>query len=245
MFNISISNENGKLVTTSRNIAEVFGKEHKNVIRAIESLECGEDFTRLNFELSEYVDPTGRKLPEYLITRDGFTLLAMGFTGKEAMQFKLAYIQRFNELETQQARPRELSTKEILLMALKAEEEKERLALQVQELAPKAVVHDRITTAINCHTVKEVAQMVGSGEKRLYDWLRTNGYLQTSRADWNLPYQRWVEAGLFRVVENPWKDTKGEQHMSRKTLITGKGVARIAQEFCGMTVQFLAKREQG
>lgn len=82
MFNISISNQDGKLVTTSRNIAEVFGKEHKNVIRAIESLECGEDFNRLNFELVTYTDAKGEQRPEYLITRDGFTLLAMGFTGK-------------------------------------------------------------------------------------------------------------------------------------------------------------------
>ena len=58
-------------------------------------------FTKLNFELSEYTDSIGRKLPAYNITRDGFTLLAMGFTGQKALQFKLAYIEAFNKMEQQ------------------------------------------------------------------------------------------------------------------------------------------------
>lgn len=65
-------------------VAEKFGKEHKNVLRDIQNLECSQEFTKLNFELSNYKDSTGRKLPMYEMTRDGFTFLAMGFTGKEA-----------------------------------------------------------------------------------------------------------------------------------------------------------------
>lgn len=68
---IDVHQNNGILVTTSRNIAEVFHKEHYNVIRDIKAIleKCSPEFTALNFEGSEYTDPTGRKLPEYLLTK--------------------------------------------------------------------------------------------------------------------------------------------------------------------------------
>ena len=94
-----VQNVNGKAVTTSRKVAETFEKQHKDVLKAIRELEMPEDFRERNFAPTVYVDSTGRKLPEYLITRDGFTLLAMGFTGKKAMQFKVAYIEAFNAME--------------------------------------------------------------------------------------------------------------------------------------------------
>ena len=99
---IDVHTNNGVLVTTSRNIAVVFGKEHRNVVRDIRAVidaSPDKDFTQLNFELSKYVDPTGRKLPEYLLTRDGTMLLIMGYTGAKAMVLKTAYIKRFNEME--------------------------------------------------------------------------------------------------------------------------------------------------
>lgn len=95
----------GKAVTTSRKVAEVFEKQHKNILQAIRELEIPEEYERLNFQPTEYeaVNNLGKtvKYPEYLITRDGFTLLAMGFTGKKAMQFKIAYIEAFNAMEAQ------------------------------------------------------------------------------------------------------------------------------------------------
>ncbi|MFR7821056.1 MAG: Rha family transcriptional regulator [Candidatus Pseudoruminococcus sp.] len=87
------------LTTTSRDVAEVFGKEHKNVLRDIETLQCSEDFRKLNFEPTSYTDSWNRKQKEYIMTRDGFTLLVMGYTGEKAMQFKEAYIKAFNEME--------------------------------------------------------------------------------------------------------------------------------------------------
>lgn len=95
----TVAVRDGKVITTSLKIAETFGKRHSDVLRAIEALEIPEDFTERNFALSEYIDPTGRQLPMYSITRDGFTILAMGFTGKAAMQFKIAYIEAFNAME--------------------------------------------------------------------------------------------------------------------------------------------------
>lgn len=89
----------GKAVTTSRKVAEIFEKEHCKVLRSIRELETPKKFNEANFGLVEYIDQKGEKRPEYLITRDGFTILAMGFTGKKAMQFKIAYIEAFNAME--------------------------------------------------------------------------------------------------------------------------------------------------
>lgn len=81
-------------------------KQHKNVIQAIEGLrttldetEDGRAFNRLNFQPVTLPDGKGEKRPAYLLTRDGFTLLAMGFTGAKAVQFKVAYINAFNRME--------------------------------------------------------------------------------------------------------------------------------------------------
>ncbi len=91
----------GKAITASQAVAGYFGKEHKNVLRSIENIKADlpEDFNRLNFEPVEFFDAKGEKRPAYELTRDAFTLLAMGFTGKTALAFKLAYIQAFNRME--------------------------------------------------------------------------------------------------------------------------------------------------
>lgn len=92
---------NGLAVTTSLDLAAYFGKRHDDVIRKIRSLDCSLEFTARNFTVSAYDDPTGRALPCYLLTRDGFFFVAMGFTGRRAAEFKEAYIAAFNLMEQQ------------------------------------------------------------------------------------------------------------------------------------------------
>lgn len=86
-------------IATSLDIAETFGKEHKRVLQDIRELECSEDFRRHNFVQSSYVNSQNKKQPMYYVTRDGFTLLAMGYTGETAMKFKEGYIRQFNAME--------------------------------------------------------------------------------------------------------------------------------------------------
>lgn len=90
----------------SRKIAEVFGKQHYNVLRDIERLTdpksgLSEEFRKLNFEVSKYKTEQDHNVKCYRLTRDGFTMLAMGYTGEKAMQFKERYIRLFNEMEQQ------------------------------------------------------------------------------------------------------------------------------------------------
>ncbi|SFE00831.1 phage regulatory protein, rha family [Peptostreptococcaceae bacterium pGA-8] len=99
-----MADKNNTARVDSRFVAQFFEKNHKEVLRDIRkvvSTDSGlsEEFTKLNFALSEYRDTTGRKLPCYLLTRDGFTILAMGYTGPKAMKFKELYIKKFNEME--------------------------------------------------------------------------------------------------------------------------------------------------
>ena len=91
-------------VVSSRYVANIFHKRHDHVLRDTENIikglpKIGESTWQNNYIASTYKDSQGKKQPEYLLTRDGFTLLAMGFTGKKAMQFKIAYINRFNQME--------------------------------------------------------------------------------------------------------------------------------------------------
>lgn len=128
----SIYEYGGEPVTTSRAVAEQFGKQHKNVVQNIESIiaelngsglnfqptptdnggelnfepanepnfqPVNREFAARNFFLTEYTDEQGKPRKQYILTRDGFTLLAMGFTGAKAMQFKVAYINAFNRME--------------------------------------------------------------------------------------------------------------------------------------------------
>lgn len=93
--------ENGQPVTTSLKVAEIFGKLHKNVLRDIQEKilpHVSSDFAQLNFEPSSYVNEQNKHQPMYYITRDGFTMLAMGYTGPKAMQFKEMYINEFNKM---------------------------------------------------------------------------------------------------------------------------------------------------
>lgn len=100
-----VSVQDNQITTTSLIISDAFGKLHKNVIRAIENLDIPDDFATLNFELCyENNDlQNGKPQKYYKITKDGFALLAMGFTGVKAMQFKVAYINAFNAMAEQLA----------------------------------------------------------------------------------------------------------------------------------------------
>jgi Rha family phage regulatory protein len=99
--------KHSEVKTTSLQIAEHFDKQHKNVLRDIEQLECSEGFNRLNFEPVKYQDSKGEIRPMYEITKDGFAFLVMGYRGKEAAIFKEAYILAFNHMLKEMQKPRE------------------------------------------------------------------------------------------------------------------------------------------
>lgn len=86
-------------VVSSRKVAEIFNKNHQHVMEAIRNCGCSEEFGRSNLRHTTYKDSHCRKQPEYLLTKNGFAFVVMGFTGKKAAHFKEAYINRFEEME--------------------------------------------------------------------------------------------------------------------------------------------------
>ncbi|MDR1397219.1 MAG: Rha family transcriptional regulator [Desulfarculales bacterium] len=108
--------------TSSRDIAKDFGKEHKNVLREIQELRrlCPYEFNRLNFELIESPDKLGRLQPEYLLTKDGCSLLIMGFGGARALGYKLAYIEAYNKALEAARLPKDTAGRSALLETLLA-----------------------------------------------------------------------------------------------------------------------------
>ena len=105
---LGLIEKDGRVLVSSVDVAEHFEKRHKNVIQSIENLrKSDKGFTGLNFQPSEYEDSSGRVLPSYLMTRDGFTLLVMGFTGYKAIEWKIKYIKAFNAMEAQIAKQAE------------------------------------------------------------------------------------------------------------------------------------------
>ena len=97
----SVSLHSGRPATTSLEIAKFFGKQHQHVMRSIEDLQSNtpEYFSASNFGRAEYLDEQGKPRPMFIIYRDGFMLLVMGYTGKKALAMKLAYIDAFNRME--------------------------------------------------------------------------------------------------------------------------------------------------
>ena len=106
-FDDAVFIQNQQVKTTSLKVAELFDKRHDHVLRKIENILTmksidpnfgGNEFIERNFALNEYKDSIGRTLPMYEMTKDGFIFLVMGFTGEEAAQTKIAYINTFNQM---------------------------------------------------------------------------------------------------------------------------------------------------
>ena len=231
MTDIILSTQNGEPVASSRQIAESFGKEHKDVLRAIENIKAQNCALTSMFFEATYTAGTGKAYPMYLMNRDGFTLLAMGFTGKAALEWKLKYIAAFNAMEKQLAQRPQLSRAELMAQALiAAHDELEHKDRQIAELTPKGIFADAVNASKKSILVGELAKLlcqnsVQIGQNRLFVWMREHGYLirDPKRSDYNMPTQRAVEQGLFEIKETTVVHSDGHTSINKTPKVTGKG----------------------
>lgn len=120
-------------VVSSLDVAETFEKRHSDVLRDIENLECSPEFRERNFAFSKYsVENNKKTYPMVYMTRDGFTILAMGYTGEKAMKFKEAYINQFNAMEQLLTgklieREKGIAVRQSLTKAIRQSNENERM----------------------------------------------------------------------------------------------------------------------
>lgn len=101
MSEIVFRGSNDQAMTSSLLVAKEFGKVHAKVMRDIENLNCSEEFRLANFGNSSFKNEQGKEFPMFTMTKDGFSFLVMGYTGKKAAQFKEAYINAFNKMENE------------------------------------------------------------------------------------------------------------------------------------------------
>lgn len=153
--------ENNQVVTTSLRIADIFDKQHKNVLRDIQNLECSDDFRKLNFEPSHIIKQLpnngSKELPMYYITRDGFMFLVMGFTGKTAAKWKEAYIKAFNDMEAK-IRAEQLGEQVKKAIEERDQKEYEEYLEQVRQEDEREYQHDKEVDKWHENRLKEEAR---------------------------------------------------------------------------------------
>lgn len=171
-----------------------------------------------------YKGNNGKSLPCYQLPRDLTMTLVTGYS----IPLRKKVIDRLDELERRASGgnihfivPQTLP--EALRLAADLAEKNEQQKALITSLEPKAAFHDAVTSAINAQNVREVAKVLGTGQNRLFKFLRDEGLLMRN----NQPYQRFVDEGYFRVVERTFKDGRGEMRTETKTLVTGKGFTYI------------------
>ncbi|PNQ83085.1 Rha family transcriptional regulator [Paenibacillus sp. F4] len=155
--------ENGNTVTDSLTVAEVFKKEHKHVLRDIKSLECSEEFIESNFGLIDYTDSRNRTQQKYIISQDGFSFLAMSYTGKEAARFKEMYITEFNRMKETLSKPPVpvLTERQAIIQSLKLTAE---VAEEVEVVKATTAEHGTKLVEIEQKLDKQIT--LNSGQQR-------------------------------------------------------------------------------
>lgn len=231
MSDIVLSMQSGEPVASSRQIADNFEKRHDHVMRDIDAMKKDvPNFGEMFFETTA-PDSYGREQRAYLMNRDGFTLLAMGFTGKAALEWKLKYIAVFNEMEKKLADQPQLTRSQLLATALiAAHEELEEKDKQIAELTPKGVFADAVSASSQSIFVGEMAKLLSQngiqmGQNRLFSWLRENGYLikDRKRTDYNMPTQKSMELRLFEIKETSIAHSDGHTSINKTPKVTGIG----------------------
>lgn len=219
------------LKTTSRVIADKFGKRHADVIRAVRNLECSDDFNERNFAPVEYLDGKGEQRTEYGITRDGFTFLAMGFTGKEAAAWKEKFIAAFNAMEQRLKSTAILSGPQLMAAALiEADATMKVQAKQIESMQEDVAAHERLTKADGSLNITEAAKNLGMRPKDLFDWLAHNGwtYKRAGAGSW-LGYQEKCNRGLLEHKTTTVLRADGSEKVTEQVRITARGLSVLAK----------------
>lgn len=170
----------------------------------------------------------GRPRKECFITLDMAKELAMverNARGKQARQYFIECEKRLRGENVHHLVPNTLP--EALRLAADLAEKVENQSAVISYLEPRAQFHDSVAEAINCQTVQEVAKILGTGPNRFFCWLRDNKILMRNR----MPYQQYIDAGYFRVIENQYKDKHREVQTYTRTLITGRGLIYLQKRY--------------
>lgn len=225
----------------SREVAEMVGKAHNKLMRDIRDYidQLGEskightDF----FSESTYTTAQNKVLPCYLITKEGCEFIAHKLIGVKGTEFTAKYIKRFHEMKNiiKEHIPQ---GKELLALAvLEAQKTIEEQTAQIEEMKPKAIFADAVATSHTSILIGDLAKIlkqngIETGQKRLFEWLRENGYLSKRKGtEWNSPTQKSMNLGLFEVKETTSVNPDGSVRINKTTKVTGKGQQYFINKF--------------
>ncbi len=231
--NLVFKSDKGNPVTTSLLVAEKFEKQHIHVLRDIDSLKKDISNFGLIFFESTYSDSYGRSQRMYVMNRDGFTLLAMGFTGKKAMNFKLEYIQLFNQME-QSLKQLDFSNPDTVLMLAQNWKEEQQKRIEAEKRAlimqPKADFVDRAVDMGHLTDIGQAAKILKLpfGRNTLFKKLQEKGVFFKGR---NEPKQEYIQRGYFELREKEIPRDNHPAFMVTKVLVTQRGLFWLSKTF--------------
>ena len=162
----------------------------------------------------------GKQYPMYLMNRDGFSLLVMGFTGKDALEWKVKYIQAFNEMEQKLNSPEFIVKKAMAYL----QDRCNRLEMEAKENLPKVTFANAVEVSEDSILVRELAKMakqngIEIGQNRLWMLLREKGYIVKNGTE---PTQKSMNLGLFEILIRTVQRGNSSKE-TRTTKVTGKG----------------------
>ena len=224
----------------SREVAEMVGKEHNMLLRDIrryveqlgQSKIAQSDF----FKESTYKNKQNKEQPCYLVTKKGCEFIAHKLTGVKGTEFTAKYINRFHEMEdtikTQLPQGNDL----IALAVIEAQKMIAERDKQIERMKPKEIFADAVSASETSILIGDLAKLISQngykiGQKRLFEWLRTNNFLIKCGSSRNMPQQRFVEQGLFEVKESNIQNPDGSVRITRTTKVTGKGQIYFVNKF--------------
>ena len=223
-------------VTSSLQVADNFGKSHRHVLEAInKKIDSAENSAQYKtmFVKGTYKDKSGKQNKMYYMNRDGFTFIAMGFTGAKADGFKLKYIEAFNKMEDQ-IKTGGFKVPSTMAEALRLAADQQE---QLEVMKPKAIFADSVATSHTTILVGDLAKIIKGngidiGARRLFQWMRDNGYLiKRKGTDYNSPTQKSMDLGLFKIKESSHVNSDGVTVVTKTSKVTGKGQQYFVNKF--------------
>jgi len=235
---IKIKEIDGELITTSRNVAHVFGKRHPDVMRTIREMKMSSDFRGRNFSTADFIDGNGDHQLKYKMTRDGWSILVMGFTGEKAMKHKELYIAKFNEMEEKLKNMLPKTYVESLRQLADQVEKNQLLETKITEDKPLVDFAKNIESSPESIEVGDLANVLCKkgfeiGRNRLFKAMK--GPLKML-INAQKPYQHAMDSGWLEVEEFPYIDSSPEkkERIAKKVMVTGKGQLYIEKKLRGL-----------
>lgn len=246
---MELENKDGEIWVNSQDVAENFGRRHCDLLRAINDLKADLSTPQfcVLFKNGEYIAANGKKNKMYFMTRDGFSLLVMGFTGRKALNWKVKYIEAFNTMEERLKSGDTLTDEERLKLQLFSKDAAEVAAAHnklvdmavdkaTAPLIPKAEFCDAVAVSENSISFGKFAGEFqnGSGKSfgrnRIMAFCRNKGYLCKDTHLLNKPMQRMIDSGYMQYLVSTRRNGANKIYTTYTPMLTGKGQIWLTKE---------------